>query len=90
MTATVVGVFKGGKLELLEEPQGLRDGRVRVTIEEEPARQPTVANCDRRAFLRLPLSERRRVLKEQAEKIVTHYEADTEWREWLDGDVVEN
>lgn len=61
----------------------MRDGRVRVTIEEESERQSAVAALDRRAFLRLPLSERRRILKEQAEKLAAHYERDREWREWL-------
>lgn len=76
-TATVAGEFRRGKLELLEEPQGLRDGRVRVSIEEEPERQVT-APLDRTAFLRLPLSERRRILQEQADKMVAHYVADGE------------
>jgi len=52
--------------------------------------QPAAVDVDRRAFLRLPLIERRRRLKEQAEKLVATYEADGEWREWLDGDVVED
>lgn len=89
MTATVAGVFRSGKLELLEQPGGLRDGPVRVTIEEEPGGQPAVADYDRRAFLRLPLSERRRILAAQAEKMAAYYEEDGEWREWLAGDVVE-
>lgn len=89
MTTTVDGIFKSGKLELLEEPQGLSDGRVRVTIEEEPERQSGVATTDRRAFLRLPLVERRRILKEQSDKMAAHYETDGEWREWLAGDIVE-
>jgi hypothetical protein len=88
MTRTVAGVIKSGKLELLEEPKGLREGRVRVTIEEEPLRR-SAEPVDRRAFLRLPLAERRRILKEQAESLAGHYEGETEWREWLAGDIVE-
>lgn len=34
MTATVTGVYRRGRLELLEEPLGVREGRVNVTIEE--------------------------------------------------------
>lgn len=42
MTTIVAGIYKAGKLELLETPQGLREGRVRVelTQEEEPKPQP--------------------------------------------------
>ena len=37
MTSVVPGIYKQGKLELLEEPVGLREGRVRVVlIDEEP------------------------------------------------------
>lgn len=89
MTATVAGIFKGGKLELLEEPFGLQDGRVKVTIEEDSEGPSDMAACDRRAFLRLPLAERRRILKEQADKLITHYEEDKEWHAWLAGDIVE-
>ena len=35
MTAIVAGVYKQGKLQLLETPLGLREGRVRVTLTEE-------------------------------------------------------
>jgi hypothetical protein len=36
---------------------------------------------DRRAFLKLPLEERRRILHTQAETLITHYQNDSEWRE---------
>jgi hypothetical protein len=38
VTAIVAGVYKQGKLELLETPKGLREGRVRVVLieDEEP------------------------------------------------------
>ena len=88
MTATVSGVLRQGKLELLEEPQGLREGRVRVTIEEVQL-DGGATTTDRRAFLKLPLSERRRILSEQADKLASHYNGDNEWREWLSGDIVE-
>jgi hypothetical protein len=35
MTAIVTGVYREGKLELLEMPLGLREGRVRVVLTEE-------------------------------------------------------
>jgi hypothetical protein len=36
----VPGVYKQGKLELLETPVGLRDGKVRVLLIEEPEPGP--------------------------------------------------
>jgi hypothetical protein len=42
MTTTVTGFYKQGKIELLETPAGLREGRVRVVLteEEEPKSSP--------------------------------------------------
>ena len=40
MTATVTGVYKEGKLELLEVPKGLREGRVRVVLTEDEVLEP--------------------------------------------------
>ena len=35
MTAVVPGLLQHGRVELLETPQGLRDGRVRVVLIQE-------------------------------------------------------
>lgn len=43
----------------------------------------------RRAFLKLPLEERRRILQAQAETLIAHYETDTEWQELQAGDLIE-
>lgn len=46
----------------------------------------------KRAFLRLPLAERRRILLQQAEDAASHYEAEqstTEREAWQGGDIVE-
>jgi hypothetical protein len=46
----------------------------------------------KRAFLKLPLSERRRILSEQAENAASHYEIEHSVRErevWQGGDIVE-
>ena len=40
MTAVVAGIYKQGKLELLEKPVGLREGRVQVVLIEEPEPKP--------------------------------------------------
>lgn len=46
----------------------------------------------RRAFLKLPIAERRRILAQQAEQAVRQYESDESLREreaWQGGDIVE-
>ena len=40
MTAIVAGIYRQGKLELLEKPTGLREGRVRVVLTEESEQKP--------------------------------------------------
>jgi len=62
-----------------------------------PARQTTDAEKSltleqRREFMRLPLDERRRLMAEQAERMVKHYESHRETavrQHWQGGDVVE-
>lgn len=44
---------------------------------------------ERRAFLKLPPTEKKRILQEQAEKLLSHYQEDTEWGELMAGDIVE-
>ena len=60
---------------------------------------PNIAESDRglsleqrRAFLKLPLEERRRLMQEQADRIAQHYESQsevTERNEWQGGDIVD-
>lgn len=65
-----------------EEAERLLGG----SIKESPIR----SLIERRAFLKLPLEERRRLLAEQAEKMEAFYEQDSEWRELGGGDLVES
>jgi hypothetical protein len=54
--------------------------------------QATVSLAERRAFMKLPLDERRRILSEQSERAARYYEQeqDTQGRErWQGGDIVE-
>ena len=89
MGATVAGLFRAGKLELLEQPSGVPEGRVRVTIEQDTQGANTILPSRSRELLRLPLGERRRLLAEQAARLEDHYQKDGEWREWLAGDLVD-
>ncbi len=44
---------------------------------------------ERRAFLKLPLEERRRIMAEQAERMAAYYEDDREWRKFQGGDFID-
>lgn len=43
----------------------------------------------RQEFLNLPIEERRRILEQQADRIQHHYQEDIQWREWLEGDIID-
>jgi len=53
-----------------------------------PLEEP-LSIVERRAFMRMPAEKRRRILAEQAAKMVKHYEQDTERKELQGGDVIE-
>ena len=84
-----------------EQPQWLRQNVLRALAEKlitaEKAQEllkpitleEPLSLIERRAFLRLPIAERSRLLAEQAEEMVSYYEQDTEWRELQGGDFVD-
>lgn len=43
----------------------------------------------RQEFLNLPIEERRHILEQQANQIQDHYQEDIQWREWLEGDILD-
>lgn len=44
---------------------------------------------NRREFMKLPLEERRRILAEQAEQMLLHYQQNKDWQELEIGDLVD-
>jgi Zn-dependent peptidase ImmA (M78 family) len=85
-----------------EQPQWLRRTALRALAEGQISRQEAermlgeaiereqaLSLVERRALMKLPLAERRRVLTEQAAKVAAHYDRDTEWRESQVGDIVD-
>ncbi|MBW4683972.1 MAG: hypothetical protein KME40_02490 [Komarekiella atlantica HA4396-MV6] len=46
-------------------------------------------NINRREFMKLPLAERRRILAQQAELMLVHYQQDKEWQELQTGDLID-
>ena len=45
--------------------------------------------ASRRAFMRLTLEERRRILAQQAEEMLSHYQHDSEWKELQADDLID-
>ncbi|HKP12204.1 MAG TPA: hypothetical protein VJZ91_08850 [Blastocatellia bacterium] len=64
-----------------------------ITQEETASARPPLSLAQRRAFMELPLEERRRILAEQAAQIAEHYaspETEEERENWQGGDIVES
>lgn len=57
-----------------------------IVIIQKPD-QPPKAGIDRRAFMKLPMAERRQLLATQAEAMREHYEQDLDWQDWVNLDV---
>lgn len=54
--------------------------------------EPAITLAQRIAFMKLPLEERRRILAEQAQQALQHYEEELAAKErelWQGGDIVE-
>ena len=51
-------------------------------VRQRPRKQSEIC-IDRRAFLRMPISERRKIMAAQAEKLITHYTTDPDVKHWL-------
>jgi hypothetical protein len=63
-----------------------------ISQEDQIQPESTLTLEERRAFMKLPLQERRKLLARQADQWVEHYEVEpelTEREQWQGGDVVE-
>jgi hypothetical protein len=64
-----------------------------ITPETPIETDQTLTLAQRRAFMKLPLEERRRQLAAQADRMAEHYESEpevAERAEWQGGDIVES
>jgi hypothetical protein len=75
-------------LRALAEGLISREEAERMTGERIEMKSPH-SSVERRAFMKLPLQERRRILEVQAERFLAHYEEGKEWRELQGGDIVD-
>ncbi|WP_017662170.1 hypothetical protein [Baaleninema simplex] len=93
VTATVL---PGNKIEI--QDLNLEVGQtVKVVIiisestpDSSPREEESLSLEQRLAFLKLPMSERRRILESQAETMLEHYQQDSEWQELMAGDIIDD
>lgn len=70
--------------------EGLMESEEAEMLLHEKVDLPAPASLvERRAFMKLPLEERRRLMAKQAEKLAAVYEEDTEWKQTQGGDILE-
>ena len=60
-----------------------------MEISNTTSKQEKFNNISRREFMKLPLEERRRILAQQAEVMLPHYQQNTEWQELEAGDLID-
>jgi len=58
-----------------------------LPLENNPDR--VVRYPSRHEFIKLPIEERRRILAEQADRMLDHYQADKEWQELQAGELID-
>jgi hypothetical protein len=73
---------------LSPEEQALLRQQFAETTESPPSDQP-LSLSQRKAFLNRSISDRRQLLAQQAEVLLSHYQNDPEWREQMAGDIID-
>ncbi|MCI0393095.1 MAG: helix-turn-helix domain-containing protein [Acidobacteria bacterium] len=81
--------FRQQVLRLLTEKVITKEAAETVLGESVDEEVP-LSLIERRAFMKLSLAERRRIMQAQAEKLLSSYEDDAERQEWQGGDIVEH
>jgi uncharacterized protein (DUF433 family) len=80
----VAEAAEGDRIEALYKSQ------TQIQSESQVLEIPSVAQYpSRREFMKLPIEERRRILAEQAEVMLSHYQDDREWQELQTGDLID-
>ena len=88
-------VLTGNRIEIQDPTRSVGQTVEIVIIISEPAvaessaEEQTLTLEQRQDFLKLPMSERRRILETQAEAMLAHYQEDSEWQELMAGDIID-
>ena len=77
-------ILRGVAEGLLTQADG-----VKMLGESMDVKEP-VSLVERRAFMKLPLAERRRIMARQAKEMAAHYEKDVSWKDLETGDIVDD
>lgn len=86
-------VLPGNRIEI-QTPELLVGQTVEIVIliseatSSDAAEEQIITLKQRQNFLKLPLSERRRILENQAEMMQAHYQENSEWQELIAGDII--
>jgi len=81
-------VLPGNKIEI--QTPDLNVGQsVEIVVLIPNSSQSELTLEERIIFLKLPLSERQKILEEQAESMVDHNEENSEWKELLTNDIID-
>ena len=67
----------------------LEDWQQKTNTTRQTKKNTELTLSQRQEFLKLPVEERRRILERQSEQIQQHYQEDTQWQEWLEGDIID-
>lgn len=86
-------VLPGNKIEIQDTSLSVGE-TVEVVILISQSTSNSVEERDfsleqRLAFLKLPIAERRRILKSQAQTMLAHYQQDSEWKNLMSGDIID-
>jgi hypothetical protein len=81
----IVGTWE----EILQQGNTFSGKRVKLTLLDDNSVVPDLPIMDRASLLKLPRSERDRILAERAEVMAPEYENDRDWKEFLGGDFIE-
>ena len=81
-------VLPGNKIEI--QTPDLNVGQsVEIVVLIPESSQSELSLEDRIIFLKLPLFDRQKILQEQAESMVNHYQENSEWKELLTNDIID-
>jgi hypothetical protein len=84
-TTEIVGTWE----EILQQSNTFAGKRVKLTLLDDNSLVSDLPILDRSSLLKLPRSERDRILAERAEAMAAEYELDPDWKEFLGGDLIE-
>jgi hypothetical protein len=72
--------------EILQQSNTFVGRRVKLTLLDDNSLLPDLPILDRASLLKLPRSERDRILAERAEAMAPEYALDPDWKEFLGDD----